>query len=354
MRGRLLTAAPAVLAGVLFASVASAAVPAATMVAAAPWQVASASNGELGEIVPLNVALGGGVTVLAVDRSAYVGFPESISDNNSGSGLKLAQGPNWVPFDSLFASGDEMSSGYISGSRSFGSDSFALTNSISFEFSHSNLDFGAFDASASGSATRDFARRLGGIELIGTTSASLNWSFAQWGSLGLAASRSRGDGALLGPVATSASTAGGLADSAALGVSARVGFGEGWVTTVAYSEGVTQLDLNQNNLIGELNPVRSQAYALGVAKEGLFGDDALGIAVSRTLQIYNSNSFGAIDSGLAMSSGQARESDVALGYVTTFLDGTIALQANAAYQMNAAGAKGQNAVTGVARAKLNF
>jgi hypothetical protein len=45
---------------------------------------------------------------------------------------------------------------------------------------------------------------------------------------------------------------------------------------------------------------------------------------------------------------------VELGYVTTFLDGSIALQANAAYQVNPAGAKGQTAVTGVARAKLNF
>ena len=40
--------------------------------------------------------------------------------------------------------------------------------------------------------------------------------------------------------------------------------------------------------------------------------------------------------------------------MTTFLDGTLALQANAAYQVNAAGTRGQNAVTGVARAKLNF
>ena len=39
---------------------------------------------------------------------------------------------------------------------------------------------------------------------------------------------------------------------------------------------------------------------------------------------------------------------------TYFLDGTLALQANAAYQLNAAGTRGQNAVAGVARAKLNF
>ena len=70
--------------------------------------------------------------------------------------------------------------------------------------------------------------------------------------------------------------------------------------------------------------------------------------MSRPLQVYN----GGLNAALANS--QARESDVALGYVTSFLDGTLALQANAAYQLNAAGNQGQNAVTGVARAKLKF
>ena len=146
----------------------------------------------------------------------------------------------------------------------------------------------------------------------------------------------------------------GLADSASLGISARVGFGEGWVTTIAYSEGVTQLDLNRDGLITRFDPVRSQAYALGLAKQGLFGADALGIALSRPLQIFSADNLGAMNSSLAFASSQARESDVELGYITTFLDGTLALQANAAYQLNPAGVKGQTAVTGVARAKLNF
>jgi hypothetical protein len=140
-----------------------------------------------------------------------------------------------------------------------------------------------------------------------------------------------------------------------LGISARVGFGEGWVTTLAYAEGVTQLGLSRDSLVAGGDPVRSQAYGIGLAKTGLFGDDALGIALSRPLQIdTGSNSFGSLNTNFALANTQARESDVALGYVTTFLDGSLALQANAAYQLNAAGAKGQNAVAGVARAKLNF
>jgi hypothetical protein len=74
----------------------------------------------------------------------------------------------------------------------------------------------------------------------------------------------------------------------------------------------------------------------------------LGISVSRPLQVYT----GAI--GAALAGNQARESDVELGYVTSFLDGTLALQANAAYQYNAAGYEGETAVTGVARARLKF
>src|SRR5262249_54044785 len=126
--------------------------------------------------------------------------------------------------------------------------------------------------------------------------------------------------------------------------------------TLTYAEGVTQLGLNRDRTAG-LNgdSVQSQGYGIGLAKTGLFGDDAFGIALSRPLQIYTgTNNFGALNTNFALANTQARESDVALGYVTTFLDGTLALQANAAYQLNAAGTRGQNAVAGVARAKLNF
>ena len=120
------------------------------------------------------------------------------------------------------------------------------------------------------------------------------------------------------------------------------------MTSIAYSGGVTQLDLSRSGLIANPETVRSRGFGLSLAKQGLFGEDALGISVSRPLQVYT----GAI--GAALASSQARESDVELGYVTTFLDGTLALQANAAYQHNAAGYEGENAVTGVARAKLKF
>ena len=48
------------------------------------------------------------------------------------------------------------------------------------------------------------------------------------------------------------------------------------------------------------------------------------------------------------------ETDLELGYVTTFMDGALALQANAGYQMNVAGLGGSNAVSVISRAKINF
>ena len=51
---------------------------------------------------------------------------------------------------------------------------------------------------------------------------------------------------------------------------------------------------------------------------------------------------------------QAPETDIQLGYVTNFLDGALALQANASYQMNYQGQTGATAVSLLSRAKIKF
>jgi hypothetical protein len=149
----------------------------------------------------------------------------------------------------------------------------------------------------------------------------------------------------------------GGSETVALGISARFGFGDGWVTTVAYSEGITQLDLNAS-AVNLTDPVRSQSYGFSLAKQGILGNDALGIAVSRPLQTFGSTNFAKLSlasvlnnrSGLA----SAPQSDFSVGYVTTFLDGALALQANAAYQVNANGEQGQDAVSVLSRAQIKF
>jgi hypothetical protein len=62
----------------------------------------------------------------------------------------------------------------------------------------------------------------------------------------------------------------------------------------------------------------------------------------------------AFDSARGLVTGTAPESDIEFGYVTSFLGGSLALQANAAYQVNANGQRGENAVSVVSRAKINF
>ncbi|HSM96393.1 MAG TPA: hypothetical protein VLT91_10135, partial [Rhizomicrobium sp.] len=48
------------------------------------------------------------------------------------------------------------------------------------------------------------------------------------------------------------------------------------------------------------------------------------------------------------------ETDFEMGYVTTFFDGALALQANAAWQQNLAGQSGVNSLAVLSRAKINF
>ncbi len=62
-------------------------------------------------------------------------------------------------------------------------------------------------------------------------------------------------------------------------VAAHAEMGSGWVTTAAFSQGMTQLDRKGASGV---SMVREQSYSLAIAKHGLFsGDDALGIAFTR-------------------------------------------------------------------------
>jgi hypothetical protein len=340
MRGRVVATAFAAVAGLLSVSAASAA-PAVS--GTGPLRL-GATPGAAPDHSPLvmNFALGSaGIAPLAAPGTG----------SSSALSFDFARGRTWDAYGDLFPGALSLRSSYLSGSTSSSTMKLMLGDSFSFALSHEDFSFGALDPNQPSAFSRDLAARLGNdVRSIGTTSAVLGWNFSDWGALALSATRSTGNGSLLG-VTPAAIMGPNATDSAALGISARVGFGEGWVTTVAYSEGVTQLDLNRN-LVPSGDALHSQAYGIAVAKQNLFGSDALGIAISRPLEVYAGLT--PASPNFALQSNPVRESDVELGYVTTFLDGTLALQANAAYQLNAAGAKGQNAVAGVARAKLNF
>jgi hypothetical protein len=198
------------------------------------------------------------------------------------------------------------------------------------------------------------------------TMAGVSWDFARWGGLGMTATQIDEKNGLLGGYNSGALSIADGANTTALGVSARIGFGDGWVTTASYSEGITQLDLRPSGLFSQATDLRSRSYGIAVAKHGLFGDDSLGFAVTRPIQIYsgtaditaangvNANNDLMLNSERISLAGIKPETDIELGYVTTFLDGSLALQANAAYQLNTQGQNGANSLAVVSRAKIKF
>ena len=196
----------------------------------------------------------------------------------------------------------------------------------------------------------------------------VDWDFASWGGLGFIATQTSEQNGMLGGFNSGALSVAKSANTSAVGVSARVGFGDGWVTTFSYNEGITQLALKPDALISSSDTLHSRAYGFAVAKHGLFdNDDSLGLAVTRPLQVYAGGVNIAAADGVDSSTGDFKighefvslasstpETDLELGYVTTFMDGALALQANAGYQMNVAGLGGSNAVSVISRAKINF
>lgn len=184
-----------------------------------------------------------------------------------------------------------------------------------------------------------------------TLLAGLSWNFTKWGGINFSAAQINERGV---------NTLGGGTDTLSrshlmtLGVSAHVSFGSGWVTTFSYNQASSQLSLNP--VAGE-GAARSQSYGIAVAKQGLFGHDALGLSLSRpvggyTASLGNDMQFQVYGRDKLVA-GTLPETDIELGYVTTFLDGPLALQANAAYQMNYNG-QNKDALTFMSRAKIKF
>ena len=174
---------------------------------------------------------------------------------------------------------------------------------------------------------------------------------------GISASRSGVPLGLGADIASSASTN-------AIGVSAHMNIGAGWVTTASFSDGMTQLDQRGGLNSAALN---EQSYSIAIAKHGLFGDDALGLSFSRPAPSMAGSFTSLIGAGtgdlppLVVASApqlnntpRAPESDVQLGYVTNFLNGAVSLQTNAAYQTNYQGQPGATSVSLLSRAKIKF
>jgi hypothetical protein len=241
--------------------------------------------------------------------------------------------------------------------------SSALSDGLNINISVASLAPGISNFSLS---TEDALRRVGGDAVsyarrgAQSFSAGLSWDINDWAQLGFAGTQTVETDGLLGNAAPGID-----ATTASLGVSARVRLGNGWVTTASYSEGITQLDLKPGLRTTALpfDSLRTRAYGIAIAKNGLFGDDALGVAVSRPALGSMGNEFITLPGASGWPAFATRnqhlentvpETDVEIGYVTTFMDGSVALQTNAAFQMNYAGQYGANAVSLLSRARIKF
>lgn len=178
-----------------------------------------------------------------------------------------------------------------------------------------------------------------------------SWDVTDWADFGITAVQNTQQG--LDAVANMAA---GKVTTNAIDMAAHLKFGNGWVTTASY--GLSQLD--QRSAAPALD---THSYALAIAKHGLFGDDTLGFSFSRPSPGMIDNGFSAVAASGDLPpmfiandrfTTQTQETDLQLGYVTSFFDGALALQANAAYQMNYQGQTGANSVSLLSRAKIKF
>jgi hypothetical protein len=185
--------------------------------------------------------------------------------------------------------------------------------------------------------------------------AGMTWNFTRWGGINLTASQTSERGGVLGLANPALG-----AHTASLGVAAHVSFGGGWVTTASYAEGLTQLALRPGALPN--TTFRTESFGVAVAKHGLFKkNDALGVAFAQPAPNFSSplttadkaNELQFFGHDKLLSS-MAKETDIELGYKTSFFGDSVALQANASYQMNYGGITGRDSVSLLSKAKIKF
>jgi len=254
------------------------------------------------------------------------------------------------PYASLASGGD-----FVGATAALADDLHLSVGSASLAPGYSTYSRDAASSLARvGSGANPFSLRAA-TSLLG----GVSWDIGKWGGIGVTASQTSERGGVLGTA-----VAGVNATTSAVDFSARVQLGAGWVTSASYSEGITQLDLKPGfspSLAGD--SLRTRSYGIAIAKNGLFGDDALGLAVSRPAFNSDGSAFITVPASQGrpqffsrsnLLEGTTPETDIEVGYVTTFLDGALALQTNASYQMNFAGQNGANSVSLLSRARIKF
>jgi hypothetical protein len=195
---------------------------------------------------------------------------------------------------------------------------------------------------------------------------SMAWNFAAWGGLGITASQTDEVNGVLGGVGSGALDLARSANTSAVDASMRIALGPRWIATLAYGEGLTELDPRSNGLLNSASALRSRSYGVAIATRDIFGDDSLGLALTRPMHVYSGSGIlqavTDVDASGNLTFTKERigfaeatpETDLEVGYTKSFLDGKISLQSDAAYQLDVAGQSGRNAATFVTRLKIGL
>jgi hypothetical protein len=208
----------------------------------------------------------------------------------------------------------------------------------------------------------------GDFDHRGATAAvvSMSWNFSDWGGLGVIASHTAEVNGVLGGAGSGALNLARSANTSAIDASLRIALGPRWMATLAYGEGLTELDPRSNSLLTGASALRSRSYGVAIATRDVLGDDSLGLALARPMHVYSGKgllraatdvdadgnvTFGREQIGFAEVTP---ETDLEVGYTKSFLDGKVSLQSDAAYQLDVGGQRGRNAATFVTRLKIGL
>ena len=192
--------------------------------------------------------------------------------------------------------------------------------------------------------------------------AGASWNLSDWSAIGLTAVHTDQSGAPYGANPLANLSAGSEVSANAVSVAARLKLGSNWVTTASADIAGSLSQLDQRSSAPQ-PAADTRSYAIAIAKHGLFGDDALGFSFSKPAPGVLDNGFDMVTASGDMPpmfvagsrfASQTPETDLQLGYVTSFDNGAVALQANASYQMNYQGQTGATSLSVLSRAKIKF
>ncbi|HUO90422.1 MAG TPA: S8 family peptidase [Rhizomicrobium sp.] len=277
-------------------------------------------------------------------------------------------------YDGLFVSASAVNSPYaaLTDGGNYAGATVSLADGLDVRTGYSWMNAGqqqSLFATSAGFAPYLVSNQTGAFQQRAADAAvvSMSWRFADWGGLGLTASQTDERNGILGGSGTGALNLARSANTSAIDATMRVGLGSGWIATLAYGEGTTSLNAQQNGLLGNVSGLHSRSYGVALATRNLFADDdTFGFALTRPMYIDSGSGMltaatGAdVNGNLTIGHEQvsfaesAPETDLEVGYTKNFLNGRLSLQSDAAYQMDVGGQTGRNAATFITRLRFGL